>query len=636
MAYAGLDIRVNDVAGLRSAIPKHDVWGFDLETWNPGSDPDAWDPRSLILNAAVYAGGIAWTFILDHPLDWDTTDDQYSARVQVLDELISNPKKTVVGHNVQSFDLLWWEVHYGGVKAKYFDTRTQHALLEPELNSLDFLAVRYADVVGVSKNEDQLNRRALNRAEPVLVARYNGADAAISRRVYEPLVKDLERESLSGLSTFMGEVSLVTSAMTIRGAAIDRGWAKEKEAEIQVEIDQLREELDGVLDGVNIDSHKQLSDLLFNQIGLPVITKSRKTGKPSTSKEAFLTLRHRAQLPDSVYWLLDKILEYRQATKLVGTYLSPLVSRHTKTDGRIHTNFNLGKGSLDYYDPTGTVTGRLSSSKPNLQNMPRDNRLRGLIVPTPGMRMFDADYSQLELLVSAWFSGDVRMNRAFENGQDQHLLTMAMNNGMTYEKAERMQNDPKLKGWVKEQRFMAKRTNFGIPYGIGSYGLMVQLWDAGVPATVDMAQGLLDKHARDYVGLHEQIRMWQQEAIETGRVVTPTGRFRRLPDASEDNKRVLRQAVNFPIQSLASDITLVSLLLLHSEFERVGGAWLTLTVHDSVMGEYDPKIWTHEDMECTIRRIMVDETQQYMLDKWGIDPIPLKVDVETDIERWTA
>ena len=204
--------------------------------------------------------------------------------------------------------------------------------------------------------------------------------------------------------------------------------------------------------------------------------------------------------------------------------------------------------------------------------MPRDDRLRGVIVPTPGMVMFDADYSQLELRILAWYSQDETMLDAFATGKDLHTVTMARIAGVPYEKALANLEDPKTAKLWKERRVMAKRTNFGIPYGIGPFRLMQQFWDSGADATEATAKELLEYWKRTFKQANAQLERWKDEVVQTGRIITPTGRVRHLPGGSRFSGaggRVLRQGINFPIQSLAADIVFAALRLLGQMFDEL-------------------------------------------------------------------
>jgi len=625
------DDAINEAQTIREMAKTPRVWGFDLETYNPGGQPDPWHEEGRILTAALSTDGMNFGFLLDHPLDTETTDEQYADRMLAIDAVLSNQANTISCHNLVTFDAVWWMLRmerevFG---ATQFDTRIAHSLInENEENSLDALARKYTSHV---KNEEKLNRKRLDKVDPAAVLRYNMSDARISYDLFHPVMRDLVAEKQLHMFEFMRRVALVTQRMTMIGVHIDMGWVESQSAAILDEANAQEMELKKLFGDVSFTSPKQLADLLFNKLRLPVLTRSKKTQAPATSKQAFLTLKNKAQLSRRTRGLLDQILTMRGTKKLHGTYLYPLGSKHRKGDGRIHTTFNIGTGR----GIGGTVTGRLSSSSPNYQNMPRDARLRGVVVPTPGMVMFDADYSQLELRILAWYSKDPDMLEAFRVGQDLHTLTVARMSGLKYEDVVEKLSNPSTKAVWKEKRVQAKRVNFGIPYGVGPYGLMLQLWDSGVRADEGTAAELIQGWKRTFKGATAQLERWKDTVVQTGQLVTPTGRIRRLPGGSRysgDGNRVLRQGINYPIQSLAADITFAALVLLHEEFERQGGARLTLTVHDSLMGEYYEEDWP--DMEHVVRRIMVDDTLDFIRDRWGIEGIPLAVDVDTALPRW--
>lgn len=622
---------INDVGALLQAAETPGVWGFDLETWNPGGKPDPWHPERLTLTAALAKDDVVYGFMLDHPLDTKTTDAQYEARIWAIDKVVSDPRNLISCHNLATFDAIWWVVLLGhdSFGAQQFDTRIAHALIDENAeNSLDALATKYTSL---TKNEENLNRKRLDKEDPEKVLRYNMSDALISLQLFDPILSDLTDENQVELFEFMQEVSKITQGMTLVGAQADKDWIEEKLKEIEADADRQQAALEKMFDGVSITSPKQLSKLLYERMGLPVLKRSVKSQEPSVSKEAFLMLKNKANIGADMRGILNDILEFRGTKKLSSTYLKPFRDKHTKEDGRIHTTFNIGKGQ----GIGGTVTGRLSSANPNLQNNPRDERLRGVIIPTPGMVMFDADYSQLELRILAWYSQDPVMLSAFHNNQDLHTMTMAKIAGLEYAEAVARLADPKTKKAWKEKRVQAKRTNFGIPYGIGPFKLMIQIWESGASSTEGSAKELLEYWKRTFRAANKQLEEWKDTVISTGRLVTPTGRVRHLPGGSRYSAtggRVLRQGINFPIQSLAADITFVALVLLHREFERQGGSRLTLTVHDSIMGEYYEEDWP--DMEETLHRIMVTDTLAFMKEMWGIEGLPLEVDVDVGLKRW--
>jgi DNA polymerase-1 len=622
---------VNDVQSLLAAAESPGVWGFDLETWQPGAKPDPWHPQRHTLTAALARDNVVYGFMLDHPLDTDTTDDEYDARVQAIDQVVMNADNTIVCHNLATFDAIWWTVllDNDSFAAQQFDTRIAHSLIDENAeNSLDALATKYTTYI---KNEEQLNRKRLHTADPQAVLRYNMSDALISLALYEPILADLVRENQLVLFEFMREVSRITQEMTLCGAHVDTDWVKKHVEEIEIEAATRQKDLELMFGDVSVTSTKQLGEFLYGKLHLPVLVRSKKTGVPAVSKEAFLMLKNKGRIGKDMIKILDEILDFRATKKLVGTYLQPFLKTHTKSDGRLHTTFNIGKG----LGIGGAVTGRLSSANPNLQNMPRDPRLRGVVVPTTGMAMFDADYSQLELRILAWYAQDPIMLEAFASGQDLHTLTMAKIAGLEYAKAVALLEAPETKYQYKEKRVQAKRTNFGIPYGIGPFKLMQQIWESGAHATEGTAQELLEYWKRTFRSANDQLERWKDEVIKTGRIVTPTGRVRHLLGGSRytaGGGRVLRQGINFPIQSLAADITFVALYLLHREFSNQGGARLILTVHDSIMGEYYAEDWP--DMEQTLERIMVHDTLAFLEERWNVTGIPLEIDIDTNLQRW--
>jgi DNA polymerase-1 len=323
--------------------------------------------------------------------------------------------------------------------------------------------------------------------------------------------------------------------------------------------------------------------------------------------------------------------------KLRGTYLEPLLTKHAGTDGRVHTTYHLGRGYGDH-GGGGTVTGRLSSSEPNLQNIPRDIVVKGTFVPSLGMRMFSADYSQVELRVAAWYAGEETMLEAFRQGLDVHTATLAELEGVKYEYAHK-----KVKsGEWEENRALVKRVNFGVLYGVGEYRLVQLMRDMGIQISQKRATEIIDWWYANKKSMAKWIDDVQEIAVNEKRVVTPTGRVRRLPYAGWGKgieAQARRQAVNFMVQSFSADLMLAALLRLEQRFAQEGGAQLLLTVHDSIVGEYYPEDWTDEELTRVAREEMLEGAKEELVKSLGVTErvrdLLLDVDVLCSMERWT-
>lgn len=612
------------------------IVGWDIETnqLSPHTDD------AQILTVGLADGKRAWGYLIDHPLDEDTTDEELTKREAEINRYITDPANTIVGHNIVAFDIPWWESVAGHkVTAQWFDTRVAYSLLNENVlskeNNLDYLA---RTILGMKKNEDELNRKRLVTYDPALVLKYQIQDAKISRALYEPLMERLEEEGLTDMLRWRMEVGRVLTDMTLTGIQVDLDWIDAQSRAMLAELAEAKAWLlEAIGRDVNLGSAKQLRQLLYDPperggLGAPV-TETTPKGEASTSEEALKIIRSQTKDPAGIVFI-DKLLTVRKLSKYDGTYLRPMATKHRGRDGRAHPTFNL----------SGTLTGRLSSSNPNAQNQPRDKRIKGALAATPGLLMFNADYSQLELRVAAWYSGEPVLLRAFEEGLDAHTLTLAEMEGKDYEwiKERLAEEDEKsFKGpkvWT-EKRALIKRVNFLMLYGGSAYRLVkVMQKEFGVALPRWQAQSTIDKWFEKYSRMAAWIEESKDTILERGYVETPTGRRRRLglvdPNTS-NGQQALRQGVNFLVQSLAGELALQALLEVDAVFRREGGARLLVTVHDSIVGEYHPDDWSEEEITSVLKRAMVEDTLASMEQRFGIPPtIPLAVDVKVGSQRW--
>ena len=371
-----------------------------------------------------------------------------------------------------------------------------------------------------------------------------------------------------GVDYLFHEVELplarVLAAMETEGVAIDVPYLAEvaldlggQLAAIETEVAALAEETSGVK--VNLNAPQQLAKFLFEDLKLPV-GKRIKTGY-STDAETLEALRDK-------HPIIGRILEHRQLSKLKSTYVDSLPELVDPRDGRVHTSLN----------QASTATGRLSSSNPNLMNIPIRTELgqrirRAFVAGRPDHQLFSADYSQIELRIAAHLSEDPNLLSAFEAGQDIHAATAAR-----VFKAS-------IEAVTSDQRRLAKIANFGSLYGQGEYGLSIQM---GIPG--DQAREFLKEYWATYARLREWLDGIRNQAREDGYVASPTGRRRAIPDLRSPNFQLRsaaeRMAINFPIQSLAADIIKIAMVRLQRELEegRLEGKMI-LQVHDELVFE---------------------------------------------------
>ena len=342
------------------------------------------------------------------------------------------------------------------------------------------------------------------------------------------------------------------------GVRIDVEMLKRAEDQLSKELATLEQEIYTVA-GVtfNVNSPKQVGEVLFDQLKLDAKAKKSKTGQYSTSEEVLLGLKGKHEV-------IGMILEYRELKKLISTYITALPTYIDPETGKIHTTYN----------QTVTATGRLSSSNPNLQNLPirseRGQLIRQAVIPDDGCVFLSADYSQIELRLMAHFSQDPHMLEAFRSGQDVHAATAAKIFGVTIEEV------------TKEQRRQAKTANFGIIYGISAFGLAQQL-----DCSRSEAKALIDGYFTAFPGVIEYIERQKELARQQGYAVTLFGRKRYLPDILSHNATVRsfaeRNAVNSPIQGTAADIIKKAMVAINRRLKTEGlQAKMIMQVHDEL------------------------------------------------------
>ncbi len=353
-------------------------------------------------------------------------------------------------------------------------------------------------------------------------------------------------------------LSAILREMEQAGVRIDVNMLKHAEVQLDKELQQLEQQVyASVGTQFNINSPKQVGEVLFDQLKLDAKAKKSKTGQYSTSEDVLLGLKGKHEV-------VSMILEYRELKKLISTYISALPTYINPETGKIHTTYN----------QTVTATGRLSSSNPNLQNLPirseRGQLIRESVIPDDGCVFLSADYSQIELRLMAHFSQDPHLVEAFRSGQDIHAATAA-----------KIFNVP-IEQVTKEQRRQAKTANFGIIYGISAFGLSQQL-----DCSRSEAKALIDGYFAAFPGVIDYIEKQKELARQQGYAVTLFGRKRYLPDILSHNATVRsfaeRNAVNSPIQGTAADIIKMAMVTIHRRLNEEGlQAKMIMQVHDEL------------------------------------------------------
>lgn len=469
-----------------------------------------------------------------------------------------------IGQNLK-YDILVLHKYGIRVKGLLFDTMIAHYLIQPEQkHNLDELAIRYLnydtvkteELIG-SKGKNQLSMRDI---EIERVKDYACEDADVTFRLKPFLEKELEDEEVKGLFYDLEMPLLrVLSEMEVAGVRIDVEALKAYSLKLVDLIENLEREIVAMA-GVsfNVSSPKQVGEVLFEQMKIDEKAKKTKSGQYSTSEDVLVKLRNKHEI-------IDKILEYRGLKKLLNTYVDALPELINPATGKIHTSYNQAIAA----------TGRLSSTNPNLQNIPiRDEagrELRKAFVPTDSNHLFfSADYSQVELRLMAHMSGDKNMLEAFNQGEDIHSATAAKIYGIPLSEVS------------ADMRRKAKTANFGIIYGISAFGLSERL---NIPRTE--AKQLIDGYFETYPQIKAYMDNCIKEARDKGFVKTIMGRRRYLPDINSRNGMVRgmaeRNAINAPIQGSAADIIKLAMVSIQNRFEAENiQSKMILQVHDEL------------------------------------------------------
>ncbi|MGP1467348.1 MAG: DNA polymerase I, partial [Porphyromonadaceae bacterium] len=371
----------------------------------------------------------------------------------------------------------------------------------------------------------------------------------------------------------------VLADMELNGVRIDTASLAETSQAFSKRMYELEQKIYTLAgEQFNIASPKQVGDVLFGKMKIVEKPKKTKTGQFVTGEEVLQTLRHKHEI-------VDKILQHRGLKKLLGTYIDALPKLINKKTGHIHTSFN----------QTITATGRLSSSDPNLQNIPvrgEDGKeIRKAFIPDPGCLFFSADYSQIELRVMAHLSGDKNMIKVFKEGKDLHAATAA-----TIYKKE-------IGDVTRDERTKSKRANFGIIYGITVFGLAERL-----EIERGEAKMLIDGFFETFPQVHDYMEQSKQTARENGYAETVFHRRRYLSDINSQNAVVRnfaeRNAINAPIQGSAADIIKVAMIRIYRRFQELGlKSKMILQVHDELNFNVFP-----EEKE-TVEKIVLEEMQ---------------------------
>ena len=495
--------------------------------------------------------------------------------VNIFKPLYEDPSILKIGQNLK-YDLEVLRNYDVELKGKMWDTMIAHYLIQPELrHNMDYMAEVYLHYKTIHIDEligpKGKSQRSMRELDPKDVYEYACEDADITLQLKNKLEPELKKHECEGLFYDI-EMPLmpVLAEMEMNGVCLDTNSLKETSTQLtqrMLDLEKRIYELAG--EQFNIASPKQVGEILFDKLKIVEKAKKTKTGQYVTSEEVLQQLKNKHEI-------VADILEHRGLKKLIGTYIDALPKLINPRTGHIHTSFN----------QTITATGRLSSSDPNLQNIPirgEDGKeIRKAFIPEPGCLFFSADYSQIELRVMAHLSQDPQMIEVFREGKDLHAATAAN----IYKKP--------IEEVTRDERTKSKRANFGIIYGITVFGLAERL---DIPR--DEAKMLIDGYFETFPQVHDYMEQSKEIARKQGYVTTLFGRRRYLPDINSANATVRgfaeRNAINAPIQGTAADIIKVAMIHIFNRFKVEGiKSKMILQVHDelnfSVLPEEKEKV----------------------------------------------
>lgn len=503
-----------------------------------------------------------------------------------------------IGQNIK-YDYLMLKRYGADMKGPFFDTMVAHHLVQPGLkHNMDFLAETYLNYTPVSIEEligaKGKNQGSMRNIDKQIVTEYAGEDADITFQLKEPLLKELERYKMTSL---FQEVEMpllkVLAEMEYTGVCLDTDALKEYAKKLQKRISELEKEIEREAGTeFNVSSPKQVGEVLFEKMKIDDKAKKTKSGQYSTNEEILQKLRDR-------HPIVEHILEYRGLKKLLNTYVEALPKLINKETGRLHTSFNQAV----------VVTGRLSSSNPNLQNIPireeEGREMRKAFVVSDADHLFlSADYSQVELRLMAHLSEDKNLLDAFNKGEDIHAATAAKIFKVEVDKV------------TPDMRRKAKTANFGIIYGISAFGLSERL---NIPR--GEAKEIIDEYFQSFPGVRQYMDRAIRQARDKGYVETMFGRRRYLPDINSRNSVVRgvaeRNAINAPIQGAAADIIKKAMVAVDRAFEKENlKSKMVIQVHDELNFEV---LKSEVD---TVKQIVKKEMESAVLLK-----VPLEVDM---------
>ena len=539
-------------SGLVEKLAQAEAFAFDTET----TGTDAIVAELVGMSFALTEGEAYYV-----PVPADRGEAQKV--VEEFRAVLTDEKSLKIGQNIK-YDYLVMQNYGVELGGPMFDTMIAHYLLQPELShGMDYLAeiyfkydtIKIEQLIG-ARGRGQKNMRDLSPAD---ICDYACEDADVTLRLKRILEKELAE---AGAEHLFYDIEMplvrVLAYMERNGARISTDTLQETSRYFTERLQQIEQEIYALAGFTfNIASPRQVGEVLFERIKIVDKAKKTKSGQYSTSEEVLESLRTK-------HPIVEKILDHRGLKKLLSTYVDALPALVNPATGKIHTSFN----------QTVTATGRLSSSNPNLQNIPIRNddgkEIRRAFIPEPGCEFFSADYSQIELRIMAHLSGDENLIEAFRSGEDIHAATAA-----------KIYHVP-LEEVTREQRSRAKTANFGIIYGISVFGLAERM---------NVSRAEAKELIENYFATYSGVKRYMDESIlvarEKGYIETILHRKRYLPDINSHNSVVRgyaeRNAINAPIQGSAADIIKMAMIAIYRRFREEGlRSTMMLQVHDEL------------------------------------------------------
>lgn len=576
------DVKVNyrivhdeaSLAELIAELKSAGTFAFDTET-------TALNPRRAQL--------VGISFSTKPQTGWFVPTQMDATALDTLRPIFADASLIKIGHNLK-FDLSILAEQQVPVAGTCYDTMIAHALIDPEQrHNLDTLSedylqyspIRFSELLPDAKKGEEIDYSGV---EPKALADYATEDADIALQLWQTFEPKLE-ESGQAKVFYEIETPLLPVLATIEreGICMDESVLAKTGASLVDHIEKLHASISETAGReFNLNSPKQLGEVLFDELKLVEKPKKTKTGQYATNEKVLSSLAPKHEI-------VANILEYRQLTKLKSTYIDALPNSVDPKTGRVHTN----------YGQVQTSTGRLSSNDPNLQNIPvrseQGRQIRKAFVPREGWKLLAADYSQIELRILAALTGDEGLLTAFREGRDIHTATAAKIFDVELDEVDR------------DQRSTAKMVNFGIPYGISAFGLAQRL---GTVSRTE-AQEIIDSYFAQFPGIPGYMERMKENAKEKEYVETITGRRRYLRDINSRNGTIRagaeRNAINMPIQGTAADMIKIAMVRIQNSItEKDLNTRMLLQVHDELVFDLDPS-------EESIVRELITEGMQNAL-----------------------